>query len=63
MPISEKKHASNVKWDSANLERISLAIPKGKGKLIREAAAASGESLNAYITNAAMQRIEKERES
>lgn len=57
---SEKKKASNRKWDSANLDRISIAIPHGQKDVIKAAAEAQGESMNVYIYAAVVQRMERE---
>ncbi len=52
---------SNRKWDAANLDRVSIAMPKGKKDDIKAAAAVAGESMNQYIINAADQRMEREK--
>lgn len=52
---------SNRKWDAANLDRVSIAMPKGKKDDIKEAASAAGESMNQYIINAVDQRMEREK--
>lgn len=57
MALSAKKAASNKKWDAANLDRISIALPKGQRDTIKAAAAASGESVNAYIIGAINARM------
>ena len=49
MPLSEKKKASNKKWDSANLDRLSFAVPKGKKTLIEAHAKSKGKSVNALV--------------
>lgn len=51
---------SNRKWDAANLDRVSIAMPKGKKDDIKEAASAAGESMNQYIISAVDQRMERE---
>lgn len=53
---------SNRKWDAANLDRVSIAMPKGKKDDIKEAASAAGESMNQYIINAVDQRMEREKQ-
>ena len=57
---TEAKKASNKKWDSANLDRMSLALPAGSKERITIAAAAAGQSVNAYIGQAINERIERE---
>ena len=49
MAISESRKKANQKWDAANLDRVSLALAKGKREEIKGAAAAAGESMNQYI--------------
>ena len=49
MAVSEKKKISNAKWDAANLDRISIAIPKGQKAQIKAHAESCGESVNAFI--------------
>lgn len=46
---SDAKKEGNRKWDAANLDRISIALPKGQKELIKEAAAQNGESVNKFI--------------
>ena len=57
MAISEAKKRGNAKWDAANLDRMSLALPKGKKDAIKAAAALAGESMNQYIGNAIDMRM------
>ncbi len=54
---TEAQKRSAKKWDSANLDRISIAIPKGHKEVIKAAAAAAGESMNQYIITAVNERI------
>lgn len=55
---TEAKKASNRKWDEANLDRISVALPKGDKERIKAAAAAAGKSMNGYI----VQLIQRDQE-
>lgn len=57
MPISDKKKASNKKWDSANLDRMSYTLPKGQKITVQAAAAAAGESVNEYTQRALLARM------
>lgn len=59
---TEARKENNKKWDAANLDRISIAMPKGKKDDIKAAAIAAGESMNQYIINAVDQRIERDNE-
>ncbi len=58
MAVSERKRASNKKWDVANIERLSIAVPKGQRDEIKTAAAAAGESINKYIIEAIRARMD-----
>lgn len=57
MALSEAKKRGNAKWDAAHLDRMSLALPKGKKDAIKAAAALAGESMNQYIGNAIDMRM------
>lgn len=49
---TEAQKRSNRKWDAANLDRVSVAMPRGHKDAIRERAAAQGESMNGFINAA-----------
>lgn len=49
MAISEARKKANQKWDAANLDRMSLAVPKGTKDAIKAHAAGAGESVNGFI--------------
>ena len=57
---TDAKKEGNRKWDAANLDRISIAIPKGQKELIKVAANQAGQSLNAYVAQAIEERMERE---
>ena len=59
---TDARKEGNRKWDAANLDRVSIAMPKGKKDDIKAAAAAVGESMNQYIINAVEQRMERDKE-
>lgn len=58
---SEAQKLSAKKWDAANLDRLSVALPKGQREIIKSAAATAGESINKYIATAIAQRMERDR--
>ena len=58
---TEAQKKSAKKWDAANLDRVSVAMPKGKKDDIKEAASAAVESMNQYIINAVDQRMERDK--
>lgn len=49
---SDAQKKSARKWDAANLDRVSVAMPRGRKDAIRERAAAQGESMNGFINAA-----------
>lgn len=49
---TEARKEGNRKWDAANLDRLSIALPKGSREAIKTHAAAQGESTNAFIKRA-----------
>ena len=57
---TEAKKNSNLKWDTANLDRMSLALPKGSRETIKAHAAAQGESTNAFIKRAIDCQMERD---
>lgn len=67
---TEKKRASNQKWDAANLDRISIALPKGKKDIIKAHIAERNErlpkeeqeSMNAFIIRAIDEQVERDKE-
>ena len=61
-PYTEKRKRANQEWDAANLDRISIAIPKGQKEKIKEHAMQQGESVNAFIIRAIDETIERDRE-
>ena len=57
---TDKVRESNRKWDAANLDRMSIALPKGSREAIKAHAAARGESVNAFITRAIREAMERD---
>lgn len=51
----------NNDFNKKAYDRINLTVPKGQKEVIQAAAAARGESVNAYIYAAIAQRMERER--
>ena len=60
MALTEAKRRANEKWNKANLDRIQIVVRAGEKELIRSAATAAGESLNAYIVSATKARMKAE---
>lgn len=49
---TEAQKKSAKKWDAANLDRMSLALPKGQKDIIKAHAESMGESVNRFISRA-----------
>ena len=55
---TEAQKKSAKKWDAANLDRVSIAMPKGQKDTIKAHAAVHGESVNAFINRAIDEAME-----
>lgn len=60
MPVSEAQKRSAAKWDAANLDRLSLALPAGSRDAIKAHAAQRGESVNAFIGRAIRDQMQRD---
>ena len=60
MPVSKAQQKAVHKHVKSNYDRMELTVPKGRKAEIQAAAAAAGESVNAYITEAINRRMEAE---
>ena len=56
---TDAKKKANKKWDNNNLDRISLALPKGAKDKIKAYADSKGESVNAFIYRAVTDAMNK----
>ena len=58
---TEAQKKSAKKWDAENLDRMSIAIPKGMKDQIKEHAAQMGDkSANAFINRAISETMERD---
>lgn len=55
---SEARKNANKSWDSKNLDRISIALPKGGKDALKAHAESQGESVNSFIKRAIMEVTE-----
>lgn len=55
---SEARKNANKNWDSKNLDRISVALPKGSKEALKAHAESTGETVNAFIKRAIMEVTE-----
>lgn len=58
---TEARKAGNRKWDAANLDRISIAAPKGTKERWKAVAVAQDKSLNQLIVEAVDNQISHDR--
>lgn len=58
---TEARKQGNKKWDAANLDRISIAVPKGEKDKIKTHAESMGESVNGFINRAIENQIERDK--
>ena len=49
---TEARRDGNRRWDANNLDRMSIAVPKGKKDIIKSHAESNGESVNSFISRA-----------
>lgn len=59
---TEARKQGNRKWDSANLDRISVALPKGEKDKIKAHAQSRGESVNGFINRAILETMERDKQ-
>ena len=57
---TDARKEGNRRWDAANLDRLSIALPKGQRDTIKAAADAAGESVNGYIKRAIDERMARD---
>ena len=58
MPLTEKKKASNAKWDSENLRRISVAMPVELHERMAKHIEKTGETTNGFVKRAIKETID-----
>ncbi len=63
MPLTDKKKASNAKWDAANLKRTSLALKIDLYDRMQKHIAKTGETVNGFLTRAIDVTIELDNQS
>lgn len=57
---TEAQKQSAKKWDAANLDRLSIALPAGSKDRIKAHAQAMGESVNGFIRRAVEHQMERD---
>ncbi|MDR2648018.1 MAG: hypothetical protein LBB67_07860 [Oscillospiraceae bacterium] len=59
MPLSEAQKKASKKYNAANFESITVRARKGTIETIKAAAAATGESVNGFLTRAINEALEE----
>lgn len=57
---TEARKQGNRRWDAENLDRVSIAMPKGKKAEIKAHAESRGESVNAFVNRAIFETMERD---
>ena len=60
MAVSKAQQRATNKYKKSNYDRIELVVPKGNKETIRIVAEASGQSINAYISTAVDEKMERD---
>ncbi len=60
MPISPARRAANNRWDAEHMATLGVRMRKERADIIRNAAAAAGQSVSAYILQAINERMERD---
>ena len=58
---AEARYRAVAKYKAANYDRMGMNVPKGQKAEIVAHAAAMGESLNAFLTRAARETMERDK--
>lgn len=58
---TDAKKEGNKRWDAKNLDRLSIALPKGSKETIKSHAESQGESINGFIKRAIEETMEREK--
>jgi len=60
MSVPKANQRAVNKYVKNNYDRVNVTMPKGRREIIKVAADAAGESVNAYINRAIDERMERE---
>ncbi len=60
MPVSEKKKASNAKWDSANMATVGCRLRKEQAEAFREYCKVQGVTSNTALKNYVLECLKAE---
>ena len=62
MASSEAAKRAVKKYDQEKIDRIAMRVPKGKREVIQAHAQEQGESINAFLSRAVDETIERDQE-
>ena len=54
---TDKRKESNRAWDKENLDRLSIALPKGSRDIIKAGAKRESVSVNSFISSAILRAL------
>ena len=57
---TEARRDNNRKWDSENLDRLSVTLPKGTKDKVKDHAESMGESVNKFVGRAITETMERD---
>ena len=57
---TDARKEGNRKWDAQNLDRISIALPKGSKDKIKANAEKRGESINGFVGRAISETMKRD---
>lgn len=61
MPVSKAQQKATNKWIEKTYDRINLTVPKGQKEIIKTHAESRGESVNSFINEAIVEKMEREK--
>lgn len=60
MPVSEKKKASNAKWDRENMTTLGCRVKKSEAAAFKEHCARQGKTSNTVLKDFVLETIERD---
>ncbi len=63
MPVSEKKKASNAKWDRENMTTLGCRVKKSEAAAFKEHCARQGKTSNTVLKDFVLETIERDNDT
>lgn len=63
MAPTEARKRANQKWQAEKVDDLRIRVPKGHREIIREHAAAQGETINSFVFRAITETMERDNQS